>query len=315
MKNIDLSIVIPFYNEKENLPELHKELLTILEPLKKTFEIIYVDDGSIDQSDDGLRSAINNKKIDNVEVKEVTLTRNFGQTAATAAGIDNSNGRLIGFLDADLQNDPHDLIKFFGEMDKGYDAILGWRKDRRDTSGRSAASKIANFLIRRVFDVPIHDVGCSLRIVKREILENMHLYGEAHRILPVLIYWKSSKVIEMETNHRKRLYGQSKYGYSRVLKLIIDLITVKFLNNYGTKPAYVFGAVGIICSMLGGLILMIVAYNKFVNGIYVYLQPLFLVAIFLILVGLQFILMGLLAELLIRTYYESQKKTIYEIRK
>lgn len=314
MKNIDLSIVIPFYNEEENLNELHKEVYEVFSKEKIIVEVLYVNDGSIDSSQEVLSHAINEYKSENIDSKIIALASNFGQTAATAAGIDHSRGKLIAFLDGDLQNDPHDLLRFLDEINKGYDAVLGWRKDRQDASGRSMASKIANFIIRSVFDVPIHDVGCSLRIVKSEVLKKIQLYGEAHRILPVLIYWKSSKVVELQTNHRKRLHGQSKYGYSRILKLIIDLITIKFLNNYGTKPAYVFGAIGIISNALGILSLMIVAYNKFVVGIFVYLQPLFLVAIFLILVGIQFILMGLLAELLIRTYYESQKKTIYEIR-
>ncbi len=314
MKKIDLSVVIPFYNENKNLEKLHHELITVLNKLNIKSEIVYVDDGSIDQSLDALKTVINTTKNPKITTKLISLRRNFGQTAATSAGIDHASGRLISFLDADLQNDPADLITFFHEINKGFDAVFGWRKHREDNFFRQFASSAANLIIRKIFGVPLHDVGCSLKILKKELLKDIHLYGESHRIMPVLIYWKGVKIKELIVNHRKRIHDNSKYGYSRILKLIIDLITIKFLNSYGTKPAYVFGTLGIFSNLLGSIALLLTLYKKIFLGIYVHKNPLFLIAIFFILLGVQFILMGLMAELMVRTYFESQRKTTYEIR-
>lgn len=315
MRHTKLSVVIPFFNENGNLDKLHGELLNVLKELKVNCEVIYVDDGSTDGSGATIRGLLKTETDPKVFTKLVSLRRNFGQTAATVAGIDQSTGRLIAFLDADLQNDPADIKKFLHEIDQGYDAIFGWRKDREDNFFRNIASHTANLIIRKVFSVPLHDVGCSLKIIKKEALRDVHLYGESHRIMPVIVYWKGVKIKELVVNHRKRFYERSKYGYSRILKLIIDLITIKFLNSYGTKPAYVFGTAGISSNLFGLLVFLMVAYRKLFLGVYVHRDPLFLIAIFLTLLGVQFILMGLLAELLVRTYFESQKKNTYEIKK
>ncbi len=315
MSKSDLSVIVPFYNENKNLGQLHQELIEALNKLDIKNEIIYVNDGSSDDSIKTLNQAISDtKSLNDVNISLISFRRNFGQTAATSAGIDYARGNLVAFLDADLQNDPKDLVKFYGEIQQGYDAVFGWRKEREDFFLRNFASKIANFIIRKIFQIPLHDVGCSLKIVKKEILDDIHLYGESHRIMPVLIYWKGVKIKELVTNHRKRLFEKSKYGYSRILKLVIDLITLKFLNSYGTKPAYVFGAAGILSNVLGFITLVWVGYQKIFLQIYVHRNPLFLISIFFVLLGVQFVLMGLLAELLVRTYFESQKKTTYEIK-
>lgn len=313
-KDIYLSVVVPFYNEEENLLRLFDELVSVLSKEHLVSEVVFVDDGSTDNSTKVLSRFVGKKNYQSISVKIVELRRNFGQTAATSAGIDSSTGSLIGFLDADLQNDPKDLVPFLGEIEKGYDAVFGWRRKRQDPFFRSLSSRIANFIIRVFFSVPLHDVGCSLKIVKRAALTGLHLYGEFHRIMPVLIYWRGAKTKELVVNHRVRIFGQSKYGWGRILKLIIDLITAKFLTSYGTKPAYVFGSLGLGSIFVGFLTLLMVAYRKLFLGVYVHKDPLFLVTIFLVLLGVQFMLMGLLAELLVRVYFESQKKSIYEIK-
>lgn len=314
MRIVDISVVIPFYNEGVNLIELRKELLAVLGKLKVFGEIIYVNDGSTDGSakslEDNIKEAPNAEAIEKI----INFRRNFGQTAATSAGIDEASGKLVAFMDADLQNDPNDLIKFMEKINEGYDAVFGWRKNREDDFARSFSSRIANFVIQKLFKIPLHDVGCSLRVVKKEVISNIHLYGESHRIMPVLIYWKGINVCELVVNHRRRIYGKSKYGYARVLKLIIDLITLKFLNSYGTKPAYVFGTFGILSIFIGFIAMLVVLYQKLILDVFVHRNPVFLIAIVLILIGVQLILMGLLAELLVRIYFESQKKTTYEIK-
>jgi len=313
-KNIYLSLIVPFYNEAKNLPLLHNEIVSVFGKIGKKSEVVYVDDGSTDNSAEVLSRFVGNKNYQNISVKIIKLRRNFGQTAATSAGIDNSTGSLIGFLDADLQNDPKDLIYFLDEIERGYDAVFGWRRKREDPVVRLLFSRIANLIIRVFFRVPLHDVGCSLKVVKRAVLKDLHLYGESHRIMPVLIYWRGAKIKELAVNHRGRVFGQSKYGWGRILKLIIDLITAKFLTSYGTKPAYVFGSLGLGSIFVGFLTLVMVAYRKLFLGVFVHRDPLFLITVFLVLLGVQFILMGFLAELLVRVYFESQKKSIYEVK-
>lgn len=325
MKKIDLSVIIPFYNEENNLPKLHSELILILNQTNLVYEIIYVDDGSIDKSVEKLSQIYNRglhpvllrdkKDRKNYYVKLVILKRNFGQTAATSAGLDQANGKLICLLDADLQNDPKDILVMLKKIKLGYDIVVGWRKNRQDNMLRSFLSKVANLLIHKLFNIPFHDLGCSLKMIRKDAISGLHLYGESHRILPLILHWRGGSILEIIVNHRKRISGKSKYGYSRIIKLIIDIVTIKFLNSYGTKPAYVFGAIGIFSNLTGILLLIIVLYDKLFQGVFVHRNPLFLIAIFLIILGVQFLLMGLIAELLVRTYFETQKKTIYEIKK
>src|SRR3989344_6579723 len=314
MKKVELSVIVPFYNEEKNLPVLHKNLLKVLKSLKVSSEIIYINDGSTDLSIETLKAEIRKINSGGVGVVLVEFTKNFGQTAAVVAGIDHANGKYISFLDADLQNDPEDINKFFDEINKDYDAVFGWRKDRLDATFRSFLSKLANLSINLVFSYPYHDVGCSARIVKKEFLKDLQLYGELHRIMPVLIYLKGARISEIVVRHHERKQGKSKYGFDRIIKTVIDIITVKFLNSYGTRPAYVFGTFGLGSILISTLALLGSAYKKLFLGVFVHKDPLFLIAIFFGLVGLQFMMMGLLAELQVRTYFESQKKSIYEIK-
>src|SRR3989344_510974 len=313
MEKIDLSVIIPFYNEEKNLSVLHKELILVLGKLKVESEIVYVNDGSTDGSSETLRKAIE-KKSSNVKIKTIEFKRNFGQTAAGAAGIDNASGDLISFLDADLQNDPNDIPRFLEKINDGDDAVFGWRKERKDATLRNLLSKVANTIINRVFSYPYHDVGCSARIVRKDVLKDLQLYGELHRIMPVLIYLKGAKISEIVVKHRQRTAGKSKYGFDRIVKTIIDIITVKFLSSYGTRPAYVFGTFGLGSIFVSSIALLGSAYKKLFLGVYVHRDPLFLIAIFFGLIGMQFIMMGLLAELQVRTYFESQRKKTYEVK-
>ncbi len=317
MSKAEYSVVIPFFNEEENLQVLHGDVVSVLSKLNIKSEIIYVDDGSSDKSLAVLEDLINRDAAlgEKVAVKLIKLRKNFGQTAAISAGIDNSSGRLISFLDADLQNDPKDLPKFLEKIRGGYDAVFGWRKDRHDATIRSLLSKIANIIIKNVFSYPYHDVGCSARVVKKEYLEGIQLYGELHRIMPVLIYLKGANIAEIVVTHRDREKGISKYGFSRIIKTIIDIITVKFLTTYGTKPAYVFGTLGLGSILLSVISLVAVVYRKLFLSVYVHRDPIFLISILFVIVGIQFILMGLIAELQVRTYFESQHKPIYEVKR
>lgn len=309
-----LSVIIPFKNEEGNLKSLNNELFVVLDKQVYESEVIYVDDGSTDKSYEIIKKAICKNKSKKVSYKLLTLRKNFGQTAAISAGIDNSTGEYISFLDADLQNDPRDIPRFMEKIGEVYDAVFGWRKKRHDASARSYLSKIANSLINKLFTYPYHDVGCSARVVKREFVTDLGLFGELHRVMPVLIYLKGAMITEIVVSHRERTKGKSKYGFERIVKTIIDLITVKFLTSYGTKPAYVFGSAGLGSIGISGLTLLAVAYRKLFQGVFVHKDPLFLIAIFFGLLGVQFLLMGLLAELQVRTYFGSQKKPIYEVK-
>ena len=311
---MELSVIIPFKNEEGNLEKLDKELRDVLERLKVRSEVIYVDDGSSDASYELIKKTVKKNKSGYITYKIISLRKNFGQTAAIAAGIDNSKGKYISFLDADLQNDPADIPRFMEKIGQGYDAVFGWRKKRRDASVRSYLSVIANSLINKLFAYPYHDVGCSARVVKREFVTDLGLFGELHRVMPVLIYLKGAKITEIVVSHRQRKKGKSKYGFERIVKTILDLMTVKFLTSYGTKPAYIFGSAGLASIGISGLTLVAVAYRKLFQGVFVHRDPLFLIAIFFGLLGVQFMLMGLLAELQVRTYFGSQGKSIYDIR-
>jgi glycosyltransferase involved in cell wall biosynthesis len=311
---IKLTVIIPFYNEEGNLTDLHKELSGVLNEQGYNSEAIYVNDGSSDTSLKVLKNAIRKTKESKVDVKVINFKKNFGQTAAIKAGIDEARGKFVSFLDADGQNDPNDIPRFVEKIQKGYDAVFGWRKERNDRTLRRVLSGRANKLISLIFSYPYHDVGCSARVVKNEYLKDLQLYGELHRILPVLAHLKGARIAEIVVNHRSRKKGKSKYGYSRIVKTIIDILTTRFLHSYGTKPAYVFGSFGLGNIFLGSITLLIVAYKKLFLGVFVHRDPLFLITIFLMLLGTQFIMMGLLAELQVRTYFESQGKPIYDIK-
>lgn len=310
-KNQSLSVIIPVYNEEESLPSFAEELIAAVSKIPMPSEIIFVDDGSSDQS----QAVIRKIAATDSRVKGVFLGRNAGQTSALSAGIQKSSGTLIACLDADGQNDPKDIERLISKLNEGYDVVSGWRKNRKDPwLNRRLPSQIANALISRVTGVYLHDYGCSLKIYKSEYLKPIRLYGEMHRFVPAFAGFLGAKITELEVNHRPRIKGKSKYGISRTLKVILDLLTVKFMDSYMGKPIYLFGGGGIIMMLLGALAAAITLYKKFALGIFVKDQPLFQVAIFFSLIGFQLLLLGLLAEILVRTYFDIKDKNSYFIR-
>jgi len=305
-----LSIVIPVYNEEENLRPLWDELKRVLRRIKGRWEVIFVDDGSED------RSASILEKISRSEqrVRVLRFMRNFGQTAAMAAGIDHARGDVIVSMDADLQNDPADIPRLIKRMEEGYDLVSGWRRKRRDPLNKRIPSVIANWLISLLTGIKLHDYGCTLKAYSRNILKNVHLYGEMHRFIPVFASWAGARIAEEVVNHRPRGTGKTKYGLIRTFKVLLDLITIKFLSTFSTKPIYLFGGAGMVLTVGGIISGIVVLIEKYQLGAYAHRNPLLLLAIFLFLVGFQLILMGLIAELLVRTYHESQQKPIYILR-
>lgn len=309
--NPEVSVFLPVYNEEPNLLPLQAKLNDALKTLGRSAEIVYVDDGSTDGS---LRILREIADLD-PRVRVVALRRNYGQTAAMAAGIDAATGKVLIPMDADLQNDPADIIRLLQKLDEGYDVVSGWRKNRKDKMiTRKIPSMIANRLISWIGGVPLHDYGCSLKAYRRESLQDVRLYGEMHRFIPIYAAWAGARVTEIPVEHHARTMGKSKYGLSRTLKVVFDLMTIKFMASYQTKPIYVFGSFGMLAfaiSILGGLyavFLKIIHKADFVQ------TPLPILSIVMFAVGVQFLLMGLLAEMLVRTYHESQAKRIYAIR-
>jgi glycosyltransferase involved in cell wall biosynthesis len=306
-----LSVVIPLYNEEENVQMLIEKLKGALDPLNKEYEIIFVDDGSTDRT----LSILENIQAKDKNVVVLSLRRNFGQTAAFAAGFDFARGDVIVTIDGDLQNDPADIPKLL-ELIKDNDLVSGWRKKRKDPFfTRKLPSIMANWLISNVTGVKLHDYGCSLKAYRRDVIKNLKLYGEMHRFIPAVASWYGVRIAEVETVHHQRLRGKSKYGISRTMKVVLDLITVKFLQSFSTKPIQFFGPVGIVSGALGFLISLYLAIDKLFFGRDIGGRPLLLLGALLIIVGIQLIGMGLLGEMLVRVYHESQKKPIYVIKK
>jgi len=306
----EISIFLPVFNEEENLRPLHARLDDALVSLKRTAEIVYVDDGSTDNSLKVLRDLA----ARDPRVRVVALRRNYGQTAAMSAGIDAARGRVLIPMDADLQNDPADIRRLLDKLDEGYDVVSGWRKSRRDKMiTRKLPSMIANRLISWIGGVPLHDYGCSLKAYRREALTDVHLYGEMHRFIPIYASWAGAHVTEIPVAHYARKWGKSKYGLSRTFKVILDLVTIKFMASYQTKPIYVFGTCGLFAFAISGLA-SLWAVIKRLEGIHFIRTPLPVIAVVMFAVGVQFILMGLLAEMLVRIYHESQAKPIYTVR-
>jgi glycosyltransferase involved in cell wall biosynthesis len=306
-----LSVVIPLYNEEENIRELHARLKVVLDAMGIEYEILFVDDGSTDNTL-GLLQAIQEQDNNTVVL---SLRRNFGQTAAFAAGFDYSRGDVIVTMDGDLQNDPNDIPKLVALM-KDHDLVSGWRKKRQDPFiSRRLPSMIANWLISKVTGVSLHDYGCSLKAYKRDVIKNLKLYGEMHRFIPAVASWYGIKIAEVETTHHPRLRGKSKYGISRTVKVVLDLITVKFLQSFSTKPLQFFGPIGLAGGCLGVLISLYLSLDKFLTGKDIGGRPLLLLGALLIIVGIQFIGMGLLGEMVVRVYHETQKKPIYVVKK
>jgi glycosyltransferase involved in cell wall biosynthesis len=307
---IDITVTIPIYNEAENIPVLYDRLCAALDALGRSWELVLVDDGS----SDGSAQALDQIAGADQRVTVLHFRRNYGQTAAFMAGIDHARGAVIVPMDGDLQNDPADIAKLLGKLDEGYDVVSGWRKDRQDHAiKRNLPSRLANGLISRVSGVRLHDYGCSLKAYRREVLDGVKLYGEMHRFVPIYASWNGARVTEMPVQHHPRLHGQSKYGLERVIKVVLDLIVVKFLFRYASKPIYVFGGFGLL-SLTGSFIAGIWAIVlKFFFATSLIQTPLPLVSLFLGAMGVLSILMGLLAEMLNRTYHESQAKAVYKI--
>lgn len=308
---MDLSVVIPIYNEEENIPALHEQVSRALGESGLDYELILVDDGSSDRS----FSILGEIAQKDSRVKVIRFRRNFGQTAAMAAGFDAASGRVVVPMDGDLQNDPSDIVRLLAKIDEGYDVVSGWRKDRQDTFiNRKLPSMIANGLISRLTGVHLHDYGCTLKAYRKEVLEGINLYGEMHRFVPALASQVGAKVAEMPVKHHPRLYGKSKYGISRTMRVILDLMTVKFLLHYSTKPIQLFGKWGVYTLFAGFLSGSATIYMKFFERMNMNRNPLLILTAFLIFMGVQFIVLGLLGELNARTYYEAQGKPIYVVR-
>ena len=306
----ELSIVVPLFNEEESLPLLVEKLLLALRPLGRSFELVLVDDGSSDRTADVLRQ----QAAGAPELVAVLLRRTYGQTAAMAAGFDASRGRLIVTLDGDLQNDPADIPMLLGRLEEGYDLVSGWRHQRQDHAvSRLLPSKIANALIARVTGVRLHDYGCSLKAYRRELVEDMNLYGELHRFLPALAFIEGARIAEVKVNHNARQFGQSKYGIDRTFRVLMDLFTVWFMKRFLTRPMYVFGFGGLSAMGIGALLSAYLLAVK-LGGAEIGNRPLLLVAVLALITGVQLFCFGLLSEVQMRTYHESQGRPIYRIR-
>ena len=308
-----LSLIIPVYNEEESLPHLHKALRVALNELNQEWEVVYVDDGSVDKS----VQVLDNLVVEDPEhISVVQLRRNFGQTAAIAAGIDHAEGEIIILLDADLQNDPADIPMMLEYIDQGYDVVSGWRKSRKDNfATRTLPSRIANGLISFVTGVHLHDYGCTLKAYRRDALTGFRLYGEMHRFIPVYAHAVGAKIIEIPVRHHERKYGKAKYGLERTVKVILDLFTVKFLLSYANKPIYLFGGTGIFLMALSVITMLYLMLRRIIVEIPVLSSPFFQMSAMLFILGFQSILMGLIAELLVRTYHESTRKPTYTVRR
>ena len=309
----NLSLIVPVYNEEKNLPLLIEAIQKALDPLSYTWEVILVDDGSEDGSLQVL-TQLTEKLPDHLRV--VSFRRNFGQTAAIAAGLDIASGEIIVLLDADMQNDPADIPMLLEKLNEGYDLVSGWRKKRQDKFlTRTLPSNLANMLISRITGVPLHDYGCTLKAYRRDALEGFRLYGEMHRFIPVFANSVGAKITEVQVNHQPRQFGKTKYGLERTLKVILDLFTVKFLVSYSSKPIYLFGGAGLVLIFGSSAMLIYLGVRRVLTSISVLGSPFFQLAVMLLIMGFQSVLMGLIAELLVRTYYESQRKPTYSVRK
>ena len=307
----EISVVLPVFNEAENLKELQRELAGTLEKTGRSFEVILIDDGSTDAS---WPTLLGLQKKD-PQVKVIRLRRNFGQTAALVAGFDYASGDIIISLDADLQNDPNDIPLFIQKIEEGYDIVSGWRKSRKDKFlTRRVPSIIANRLISGLTGVRLHDFGCTLKAFRSEVIKNVKLYGELHRFIPAIASQLGVEIAEVEVNHRPRTHGKSKYSIFRFTKVILDMLTVKFLLSYSTRPLQIFGLLG-LGSFVAGLVISIwLSVQRLFFGVSLANRPLLLLGAILIIIGFQFIMLGLLAEIMVRTYHESSGKTIYVVR-
>lgn len=305
-----ISVTIPVYNEEKNLDVLYHQLIKVLETLDYDFEIIFVNDGSVDNS----RRVINGIASNDSRVKGIHFKRNFGQTAAMMAGFDFAQGDIIVPMDADLQNDPEDIPRLIEKINEGYDVCSGWRKDRKDALiKRKLVSRIANMLISVISRVKLNDIGCTLKAYHKDVIKGVKLYGEMHRFIPIYASWEGARIVEVPVKHNPRMHGRSSYGIERTAKVILDLIVVVFLDNYAQKPIYIFGGFGLLNFFISFGFFLYACYLKIFNNISFILTPLPLISTMIFVTGIICVLMGLLAEMIMRTYYESQHKKVYLI--
>ena len=308
---MNLSVVVPVFNEEESLEPLLREIREALEPLGKSYEVIVVDDGS----SDGTFALLSRLHKTEPRIKVLRFKRNFGQTAAVAAGFAHAQGEIIVTMDGDGQNDPKDIPALLRKLDEGFDLVSGWRSPRQDPFwNRQLPSLMANGLISWMTQVKIHDYGCTLKAIRREVAKELKLYGEMHRFIPAIAYERGARIAEIKVHHRPRRWGKSKYGIARTFRVILDLLTVKFLLSYATRPLHVFGLIGLMSGGAGFLIGVFLTIQKIFYQYEIGGRPLLLLAVLLMLIGFQFITMGLLGEMLARTYHESQNKPIYVIK-
>jgi glycosyltransferase involved in cell wall biosynthesis len=310
-QNSKLSLMIPVFNEEENIERLFEKILDTMKRLGYPFEILFIEDGSTDNSYERLEHLA---KLDK-RVKVIRFVRNFGQTAALAAGIKHAQGDIMIPMDADLQNDPNDIERLLSKLDEGYDVVSGWRKERKDNFlTRTLPSWCANQLISIITGVKLHDYGCSLKAYRKEVLKDVRLYGEMHRFVPIYAYWAGAKVTEIPVTHYARKFGKSKYGIGRTINVVLDLMTINFLSNYVTKPIHIFGSAGIWAFLISFAAFGWMVVLKYFYDVTFIETPLPVLVAMFFMVGIQFILMGLLAEIVVRTYYETQDKQIYVIK-
>lgn len=314
----EISLFLPVLDEEDNLRPMHAKIQSALETLGRSAEVIYVDDGSTDKSLEILKEIA----ASDPRVRVISLRRNYGQTAAMSAGIDAAMGDILIPMDADLQNDPADIARLLEKLDEGYDVVSGWRKNRQDKLiSRKIPSQIANKVISLIGGVHLHDYGCSLKAYRRDVLQDVKLYGEMHRFIPIYASWAGARVTEIPVDHHARTMGRSKYGISRTVKVIFDLMTIKFMAEYHTKPIYVFGTFGLLAFLASIFAGLYAVFLKFADDVGLpqfqadFVEtPLPILSIVMFAISIQFFLMGLLAELLVRTYHESQDKAIYAVR-
>jgi len=307
-----ISVVIPVYNEEENVAECYREVSRVLKRMGEPYELIFVDDGSRDATVANLVQAAGQDR----SLRVIEFRRNFGQTAAMAAGFEHSRFDIVVPIDGDLQNDPAEIPRMVAKLREGYDLVAGWRKDRKDKFiSRRLPSLLANRLISYATNVSLHDYGCTLKVMRGHIARGMRLYGEMHRFIPALAAEMGAKIVEVPVNHRERRFGTSKYGISRTLRVVLDLITVKFLLGYSKRPIHLFGTVGLISGFMGTAMLSIITFQRLFMGVPMGNRPVLALGVMLCIIGLQFLVFGLLAEMLARTYYESQRKSTYVVRR
>ncbi|MFO7865399.1 MAG: glycosyltransferase family 2 protein [Candidatus Aminicenantes bacterium] len=308
---LELSLILPVYNEEKNLPVLYREIIDSCEGLGKSFEVLFVDDGSTDESGNILRDIYKSDK----RVRVIRFRRNFGQTAALSAGFHHSRGEIVVTMDADLQNDPRDIPLLLEKMEEGFDIVSGWRIKRKDNFlRRKLPSALANRLISFITGVKLHDYGCTLKAFRRDVIKNIDLYGEMHRFIPAIASTMGVDIAEIKVHHRPRKHGKSKYSIMRFIKVILDLLTVKFLLSYSTRPLQIFGLFGLVSGLMGGGIAVMMSYQRLFLQKSIADRPLLLLAVLLLMIGFQFITLGLLAEIMVRAYHESLKKKTYFIK-